>query len=651
MTGTSDPTTLSSRRLWLWVALLSVLLLGHLAIAPNAHAQDHITERSWLEDPSGQLSWADVQGLPTKPFDQTLNRGYGTGVLWLRLRIDPQLGVGSARQPNGAAAAASQELVLRMRPAYLDRIEVFDPLVPGGRVGVVGDRYHPRQDLMPGADFLLPIARGAAPRELWLRLSSTSTRQIHVAAVSPSDLGRLMTRQSLLASLYIGVVLVMMVWAMVSRVLHGEAVMGAFALMQFTAALFGLSTSGILRVFWPQAWSAEALNLMGSVFSIAVVAGGLLFHVRFLREFQPARWAMGALIGMLALSGVNLVLLASGQVIWALQSNMLSILLAPPICLLCAATGQAWQAAGRAAAPAVSRRMLVSFYLAFLSIFVLSSTTGLGWLPATEWTIYVSQLHTLISSVLLMLMLQYRAFVQARQRQQVQRALERTTLQVAHEREMREEQEQLLAMLAHEIRTPLATMHMRLDQESKSGREIRQALRDMNAVIDRCLQTVQIGEGQLTPELRMHDMTASVRDAVGACSQPDRVRAQLPPQLQVRTDPQLLFIVLNNLLENACKYSAPGTPIELRCGVSQTRSLEQVALLELINLPGSAGWPDPARVFEKYYRSPYAQRQSGTGLGLYLVRKLVQTLGGRIAYRPDEERVRFLLALPLERKA
>ena len=73
-----------------------------------------------------------------------------------------------------------------------------------------------------------------------------------------------------------------------------------------------------------------------------------------------------------------------------------------------------------------------------------------------------------------------------------------------------------------------------------------------------------------------------------------------------------------------------------------------IVRLELNNLPGKAGWPDAAQVFDKYYRAPQAQRQSGTGLGLYLVKNLTQALGGEIAYEPDAAVVRFVLTLPLE---
>lgn len=625
------------------VLVLVFVLLGGLLTGRVAHAQDHIVERGWLEDSTGRLTWADVQQRPMQPFNVTLSRGYGAAVVWLRLRIDPQV---SPVQANGASNL--QDIVLRIRPVYLDDIQVFDPLAPGGYAGAVGDHHHPRHDVLPGTDFLLPIARGEAPRDIWLRLQSTSTRQIHVVAVARSELTTLMLQQSLLASFYIGVVLVLMIWGLVNYVLHRQSVMGAFALMQLTAFLFGLSASGILRVFWPLEWNAQTLSLLGSVFSVLVVVGALLFQIRFLREFQPARWAMGLLVGLLVLEGGNLVLLSLDQVIWALRSNMLIILLTPPFCLVCATTGRALVAADGVPAPVFTQRILVAFYAGFLVIFAFSATTALGLLPATEWSIYVGLVHALVSGVLLMLMLQYRSYVLGQQRQQALLWLESARVQASHERQMREDQEKLLAMLAHEIKNPLATMHLRLDGHAKGSREIRQAMREMDNVIERCLQMLQLGDGHLAPQMQIHDFTEGVRAAVSACSQPERVQVHLPTSLCMRTDPQLLFIVLSNLLENACKYSAPGTPIELQCMVLEPACETPAVRLELCNQPGQAGWPHPDCVFDKYYRSPQAQRQSGTGLGLYLVRSLTQALNGSIAYQPDDQWVRFVLTLPLD---
>ncbi len=121
----------------------------------------------------------------------------------------------------------------------------------------------------------------------------------------------------------------------------------------------------------------------------------------------------------------------------------------------------------------------------------------------------------------------------------------------------------------------------------------------------------------------------------------------LPQHLHAHTDKQLLFIVLSNLLENACKYAPTDTPIRVRLQLVYAHDSSPTGLqLEVSNSPGNAGWPEADKVFEKYYRSPHARRQAGTGLGLFLVRNVVDILGGRIDYAPSNSEIRFVVQLP-----
>jgi signal transduction histidine kinase len=73
-----------------------------------------------------------------------------------------------------------------------------------------------------------------------------------------------------------------------------------------------------------------------------------------------------------------------------------------------------------------------------------------------------------------------------------------------------------------------------------------------------------------------------------------------------------------------------------------------VALIEVINPPGPSGWPEADKLFEKYYRSPHARRQAGTGLGLFLARQLARVMGGNVEYEPQDGCIRFVVRIPLE---
>jgi signal transduction histidine kinase len=58
--------------------------------------------------------------------------------------------------------------------------------------------------------------------------------------------------------------------------------------------------------------------------------------------------------------------------------------------------------------------------------------------------------------------------------------------------------------------------------------------------------------------------------------------------------------------------------------------------------------PDPGRLFEKYYRSAGARQQSGSGLGLFLVRGLLELMGGVIHFEEDDGRAVFEVWIPAE---
>ena len=114
------------------MVFLSALCLSGLS--PNAMAQDLITQRAWLEDSTGQLQWPEVQQLQPQTYQGVLSKGFGRSVLWIRLRI-----AGVTPSHN----SVQDDLVLRVRPVYLDDIQVFDPVAPNALAGITGDIHHP----------------------------------------------------------------------------------------------------------------------------------------------------------------------------------------------------------------------------------------------------------------------------------------------------------------------------------------------------------------------------------------------------------------------------------------------------------------------------------------------------------------------------
>jgi len=216
-----------------------------------------------------------------------------------------------------------------------------------------------------------------------------------------------------------------------------------------------------------------------------------------------------------------------------------------------------------------------------------------------------------------------------------------------------------LAVLAHELRTPLSAMLTSLEVWRRCGTDgltaqrtrgvIERQARHMGRLIDELLDVCRIDRGkvQLCKE-RLH-LAAAVVDAVDSVSalieeRGHNLEVALPPEaLYVHADPTRLQQILVNLLTNAVKYTEPGGQIWLRVEKGMGE-----AVLRLRDT-GIGIAPDilPS-IFD-----PFAQEKNGSrgglGIGLHLVQGLVRLHGGTItAVSPGSgQGSEFVVRLPL----
>ena len=223
-------------------------------------------------------------------------------------------------------------------------------------------------------------------------------------------------------------------------------------------------------------------------------------------------------------------------------------------------------------------------------------------------------------------------------------------LQLAHKviAHTLDEQHQFMDMLTHELVTPISVMRLTLGQMTAPEQQMRraeQALDDMNNIVERCQQLDQLEHQQLALQLQRCQIDATLTQLQARSSAPDRLVITAATLPDVNSDLQLLCIILGNLFNNALKYSPPGTAVNIHAN-ALTQAGRPGIEVSVKNLPGSAGLPDPTRLFEKYYRSQGAQRQTGSGLGLYLVLSFATLLGGHVRYEVVQGQASFTLWIP-----
>jgi two-component system sensor histidine kinase KdpD len=220
----------------------------------------------------------------------------------------------------------------------------------------------------------------------------------------------------------------------------------------------------------------------------------------------------------------------------------------------------------------------------------------------------------------------------------------------------------ILDALAHEFKTPLAAIMTaagglretgRLGPEQAELAEIVESETDrLSRLSTRLLRLARLDSEEVRPRLESADVADLVTGLLERYNRqaPDRefrlaLRGEPP---QVAADPELLQLALSQLLDNARRYSPPGSPVEV--------SLECGGRLVSV-IVGNRGTPIPPAerrlIFDRFYRGADSRLLgAGSGLGLYVARKIALAHGGTLDLEPvppPDSAVAFRLAIPATR--
>ncbi|MBZ4394256.1 ATP-binding protein [Myxococcus sp. XM-1-1-1] len=203
-----------------------------------------------------------------------------------------------------------------------------------------------------------------------------------------------------------------------------------------------------------------------------------------------------------------------------------------------------------------------------------------------------------------------------------------------------------LSLASHELRTPLTSLRLQAQllrrlaegqpQETLGSPKVQgkldtteRQLRRLGALVDNLLDVSRIRTGKLDFHFADGDLAAVVADLVARFGDEARhtgvpLSAKVDGPMEGRFDRLRLEQVVSNLLSNALRYGA-GNPVSL----SLTRHGDKAKLTVCDSGPG-VPVKDRERIFERFTQGDNARRQGGMGLGLYIVRQIVEAHGGHI---------------------
>lgn len=606
----------------IWVAFSLFINLFFLSGQLAAQARDELIERvELLNDSSTQMGIDEVLSKSFRPVESSITLGYTSAAHWLRLRINPD--------------PADGEVILLIRPPLLDDVQLYVPKTTQGQgVTPAGDYIVQEVDWASSLRGyrLHPPVGGA---DYYVRIRSSGSVAANVTA-KPRLLAQ---RTSLITDLvqiaYFSVMLVLFVWALRMRLITKERVFLCFAAMQGLWLLHNFIYFGYIKTLAPGI-PHESLMLVFRSLVIAAAILSVYFHRTVLARFKPNPV-------FLRLFDVQIIVMLGAAVVYfianrwvGLQINAYCIAASPFIFLL-----NVFSARTDASPGLYITRVIYSALSAALLLWVFSL---LGFVQISVFSLYGFMIHGLTTGLLIFIILHlhgHRLILQARE----------ATAQVAWmERQNMLEQEkngalsQFIDMISHETRNALAVVNMTISNGTISDAQrsrMTRMISNLTDLIDRCNQAVRIDSKLQKVEKTDCDIVQILRNSLSGLCDAHRITLSGAVVAQLETDPVLVSIICKNLIENACKYSVAQSAITIH-----TDHGHGGLFVTFENTADPAGLPDATQVFSRYYRSSHAKSVTGSGLGLYIVQRLVVMLGGTITYQPEHQIVRFRLWLP-----
>jgi signal transduction histidine kinase len=562
-------------------------------------------------------------------------------VRWLRLLV-------------AAPQQGSEQVVLRIGPHFIGEIQLFEQQQGTWTSRAAGDRFPASQNACADNAYCFNVTLHAGiDNYFYVRVDTINGFFLNTRVMTPEELSSLVVDQQRIFGIEFGVVLAICIWALFVYIRTRHRLVAIFFVSEVITLLFALSSSGLLAnlYFEDHVWLD---NLSFNTLYVLRLMASLLVMQEFLRHYGAPKWYSYYTKGALGILFLQLFALKLGHVtLAALNFNFLIVTSMPLLMLL--------------ALPWCHQMPLTHKRLIALGAFVIG---GLLWIdilpvlglvrpdvvaPPGNWggLVVAIALSVMVNSDITQ-----RRIIYDKEMQELQYLRAKNLV----ESEQIKERSMLIDMLTHELKNPLATMRMAagslrrslgmlttekaMDSADRIDSMV-QAINNMNTVIERCVQVDQLDQKGFSPKFEIFDVNEIVDTIVSTQGESHRIDLRTQPSPFIfRTDANLFAIILNNLLDNAIKYSEPETRIVIEIEKHQPASEYPARLiLRVTNTVLEVGVPDPASLFNRYYRGPYAHEKSGTGLGLYLVKSLCKILGGSIHFEHIDSRVHFTVEL------
>ena len=206
--------------------------------------------------------------------------------------------------------------------------------------------------------------------------------------------------------------------------------------------------------------------------------------------------------------------------------------------------------------------------------------------------------------------------------------------------QLQQQQQNFVMAVTHELKTPISVARLNLEtlqkyelEKEKQKKLLQMTLQEtlrLDALINNILISTQLDVDSYKAEKEELNLSDFVKDMVHKFEQryPDRkVVTEVQEEVDLKGDPLLLKLLVSNLLENANKYSERNSTITCRL-----TEAEGIIELQVKDEGIGISEAEKALVFDKFYRvgNEQTRKTKGTGLGLYICKKIAKSHGGDV---------------------
>ena len=607
-----------------------VLLLFFSQILPsesNADViRDFLVQNLKFYDPSGQLEINQIEKIS---FERNAKvPDYAIGHVWHKLTID--------------APEKGEPLVLKVSPRNRNNVEIFMRDIKGSQKWMTeitgnGVSWNNRTSYRKNNEFLLNLSEQT---DVYLRVASKGNTTIRASALLLKDAALIDTKEQIWRTIYLMIMSIAVLWATYAFRLFKRISSLFFIIGHSLYLALAISMFDYIAPIFPEL--AVEDDIIANIIPYITLFMAL-FHRTVMKERESLKSIL-LLIDILIISVcIGLVTTTFINPRIGHQLNNFAIVILLPTFLIAALTCKD--------KTEPSKKIFFSYYLLFyISIcyhllpIIFQDLKSL--LPNNT---ALTLTHSLYSSVIFghLIYIEFKRDLQQRYETQTELAVANRELDL--QKLKLAEQQTFTAMLAHELKNPLASIRLTTDiiktsSTSQSARfnRIDASINIIDSLIERFVLSDKIDQNKIKLNFERID----IKDIFGSRSFKSQTEREVifnftSNELIFFGDMFLITTVLNNIIDNALKYSPPDTAVYVSAGINENVIF---ALIENNVLPDTQ--IDVDQIFEKYYRGKNAQRARGSGIGLYIVKWIVEKHNGQISFNTAGDKVTVKLEFP-----